>query len=262
MSIFLVFLIVLILILFNALYVAAEFSAVSARRSRLSQLADDGNRTAAALHTVIDDPVRLDAYVATCQLGITVSSLMVGFFGQPRLTTWIAPFLGGLGGLSSIAAESVSYTTVLLGLTSLQVVLGELVPKNIGVQYPERVSHYYGCTNALVDGAFSAIDLVFQRQRAAHHAPLWAQCDRRACPHSLSGRDSDAGRGEQQGRCAPKRRTASAQEHTRIARRKGSGGDDSPDAYAGLTGQPDLGKIFPNSGRVPLFSNACLPGKH
>ncbi|HEX6304291.1 MAG TPA: hemolysin family protein, partial [Anaerolineales bacterium] len=124
----------------NALYVAAEFSTVSARRSRLTHLASEGNRLARILVPIVRDSRKLDTYIAACQLGITASSLILGFYGQSQLTPVIAPFLADLGELSEPAAISITATGVLLFLTTLQVVLGELLPKSIGIQYPERLA--------------------------------------------------------------------------------------------------------------------------
>jgi CBS domain containing-hemolysin-like protein len=89
---------------------------------------------------VVQEPQRLDAYVATCQIGITASSLLVGFYGQAQLTDALAPHLERLGLASSAAAHSISATAVLVGLTGLQAVMGELVPKNVGVRFPERLA--------------------------------------------------------------------------------------------------------------------------
>lgn len=135
-----VIIVITILILFNALYVAAEFATVSARRTRLAQMAGDGNRLARMILPTVEDPQKLDAYIAACQLGITVTSLVLGFYGQASIAEAIAPLLSRLGSLSLLAAQSIAATGVLLILTGLQVVLGELVPKNIGVQYPERLA--------------------------------------------------------------------------------------------------------------------------
>lgn len=140
MAWFLVLLVLAVLIFINALYVAAEFSAVSARRSRLAQLAADGNRLARILVPIVRDPHKLDNYIAACQLGITASSLVLGFYGQSQLTPILAPLLSNLGEFSEAAAESITATAVLLLLTTLQVVLGELLPKSIGIQYPERLA--------------------------------------------------------------------------------------------------------------------------
>lgn len=132
--------IIAILIFFNALYVAAEFSTVSVRRSRLVKIAEEGNRIAQLLLPIVEDPRRLDTYVAACQIGITASSLTLGYYGQAALTPIIAPLVARLGDVSQTAIQSVVATGTLLFLTTLQVILGELVPKNIGVQYPERLA--------------------------------------------------------------------------------------------------------------------------
>lgn len=130
-----------ILIGFNALYVAAEFATISARRSRLVQLAEEeNNRSARLLLPLVEDIYKLDRYVAACQIGITLSSLILGYYGQASLSKILAPYLVRLGDFSELAAQSIAATAVLVLLTVLQVVLGELVPKNIGVRYPEKLA--------------------------------------------------------------------------------------------------------------------------
>jgi CBS domain containing-hemolysin-like protein len=140
MTWFFVFLVITILILLTALYVAAEFSAVSARRPRLVQMAAEGNRAARSFLPIVRDPRRLDDYIAACQVGITIASLVLGYYGQARLTPVIAPWLSGLGRLSEAAARSIATSGVLVLLTALQMILGELVPKAVGIQYPERLA--------------------------------------------------------------------------------------------------------------------------
>ena len=81
------------LILLTALYVAAEFSAVGARRSRLRRLAEDGNVLAARVLPVIESPQALDRYIAASQVGITLSSLILGAYAQSRLDTRLAPLV-------------------------------------------------------------------------------------------------------------------------------------------------------------------------
>jgi CBS domain containing-hemolysin-like protein len=132
---------IFILIGINALYVAAEFATISARRSRLAQMAEEeNNRAAQLILPFVEDLHQLDTYVAACQIGITISSLVLGFYGQATLSEILAPYFVQLGSISTVAAQSISATVVLILLTSLQVVLGELVPKNIGVQYPEKLA--------------------------------------------------------------------------------------------------------------------------
>ncbi|MBI3957771.1 MAG: HlyC/CorC family transporter [Chloroflexi bacterium] len=141
MNWFIVFAVITILIGLNALYVAGEFATVSARRSRLLQMAEEkDNRALHLLLPYLEDAGKLDTYVAACQIGITVSSLILGFYGQASLTRILTPVLVGAGSFSLPAAASIAAIVVLALLTTLQVVLGELVPKNIGVQYPERLA--------------------------------------------------------------------------------------------------------------------------
>ena len=130
------------LLLFNALYVAAEFAAVSVRRSRLNQLKEDGNVFAAWLLPIVESPAGLDRYIAACQIGITISSLVLGAYAQATLAVWLAPYFAALGGLTQVVAESTSTIVVLLALTVAQVVFAELVPKSVALQYPTQTSLY------------------------------------------------------------------------------------------------------------------------
>lgn len=136
-----------LMIFFNGLYVAAEFATVSARRTRINHLAGQGNRLAQALLPIIEDSKALDRYVAACQLGITLSSLVLGAYGQNVIASrLVAPLTGLLGqfdmstAVAEPAAQSISATGVLIFLTFLQVIMGELFPKSVAVQYPETVA--------------------------------------------------------------------------------------------------------------------------
>jgi CBS domain containing-hemolysin-like protein len=130
------------LILVNAVYVAAEFGAVGVRRSRLRQLADDGNPLARWLLPRLSTPAGLDRYIGACQIGITISSLGLGAYGQSTLAVWLAPQLASLGGLQPLAAQSTAAVIVLLILTAAQVIFGELVPKVLALQYPTQSALY------------------------------------------------------------------------------------------------------------------------
>lgn len=118
----------------NALYVAAEFATVGARRSRVQEQAEAGNKSAASLLKILSDPARLDNYVAGCQIGITISSLVAGAYGQTQLTPLLAPLLGAIGG------QVAAIVIVLLVVVLIQVVLGELLPKTVALRYPEKLS--------------------------------------------------------------------------------------------------------------------------
>ena len=132
--------VIALLIGVNGLYVAAEFSAVSARRPRLAQLANEGSSGARYMLALIENPHSLDTYIAACQLGITVSSLVLGYYGQSQIMTLLQPQIEKLDPAAQVAVNSISSIAILLVLTILQVVLGELVPKNIGIQYPEELA--------------------------------------------------------------------------------------------------------------------------
>ena len=129
-----------ILIAFNGLYVAAEFAAVSVRRSRVRQMAEEGNAMARALLPTLKEAPRLDRYIAACQVGITVSSLVLGAYGQASLGEALTPLFESWGDMQTVAAHSASVAVVLVALTTLQMILGELVPKSLALQYPTRIA--------------------------------------------------------------------------------------------------------------------------
>lgn len=135
-------LVVTALILVNAVYVAAEFAAVSVRRSRIQQLAADGNPFAAWLLPVLQSPAALDRYIAACQIGITLSSLVLGAYAQSTFAVWLAPAFASWGGLQQVAAQTTSAAVVLLLLTVGQVIFAELVPKSLALQYPTHTALY------------------------------------------------------------------------------------------------------------------------
>jgi putative hemolysin len=129
-----------LLILLTGLYVAAEFAAVSARRSRLRRLAEDGDGLALRLLPVLEDPRALDRYIAASQVGITLSSLLLGAYGQATLAPRLMPLLARFEDLQPSTVESASAAIVLVFLTTLAVILGELVPKSLALQNPTRTA--------------------------------------------------------------------------------------------------------------------------
>ncbi len=134
--------VIVLLILTNALYVAAEFSAVSVRRSRLQQMAEEGDGLARRMLPIVMDGALLDRYIAACQIGITISSLVLGAYGQATLAVALVPVFEQFGGMQVAAAQSVATIVVLIVLTISQMVLGELVPKSIALQHPTPTSRY------------------------------------------------------------------------------------------------------------------------
>jgi len=141
MSLWIAF-VVIVLILVNALYVAAEFATVGARVTRVEQLAAQGHRLAAALLPTLRDPLRLDSYIAACQIGITLSSLVLGAFGQATIGLVLGAQLDEHTGLEPLTAYALSAIITLVVLTSTQVVFGELIPKTVALQYPVGTAMY------------------------------------------------------------------------------------------------------------------------
>jgi putative hemolysin len=133
-------LVILLLILLTALYVAAEFAAVGARRSRLRRLAEDGDALAARILPVVEDPQELDRYIAVSQVGITLSSLILGAYGQATLAPTIAPLIERVAGTTPATAEWWAAVLILVGLTVLAMIVGELVPKSLALQDPTRAA--------------------------------------------------------------------------------------------------------------------------
>lgn len=125
--------IIIVMLLLNALYVAAEFATVGARKSRIQADAEAGNKSAKTLYKIVSDHVALDNYVATCQVGITLSSLVAGIVGQARITPLLEPIFGSAGRILAIIIT-------LAIVTALQVILGELLPKTAALRYPERLA--------------------------------------------------------------------------------------------------------------------------
>lgn len=129
-----------ILVLVNAFYVSAEFAAVGSRRSRIRRFADDGNRLARSLLPFIETPLGLSRYVAASQIGITLSSLVLGAYAQATLAVAFSPTLATVLGFTTARARSVADLAVLVALALAQAILGELVPKSLALQFPTQVA--------------------------------------------------------------------------------------------------------------------------
>lgn len=134
--------VILLLIMCNALYVAAEFAAVSVRHGQIRQLAQEGNALAGRLLPILQDTHKLDRYIACCQIGITLSSLVLGAYGQATIARDFVALFQNVVGMAEATAVSTAAVAVLILLTTLQVVFGELVPKSLALQFPTTMSLY------------------------------------------------------------------------------------------------------------------------
>src|SRR6266508_4521385 len=121
MTIFLQLVAVLLIVLGNAFFVAAEYALVTARRSRLGELADAGSRRARIALRIMDSPIR---FIGTVQLGITAFSILLGAVGEPIVEHWFD---------EPLLATSIAFLIAYAFVTYLHVTLGELVPKAVAL---------------------------------------------------------------------------------------------------------------------------------
>ncbi len=122
----------------NGFFVAAEFAMVKVRKTRIEQLVKEGNATAEIALEAIKD---LDKFIAAVQLGVTISSIGLGWVGEGTLARIIEPMFVFLPGISqTIATHTVSVSLAFALITFLHVVLGELIPKSIALEYTEKTA--------------------------------------------------------------------------------------------------------------------------
>ncbi|UCC50174.1 MAG: HlyC/CorC family transporter [Anaerolineaceae bacterium] len=125
--------IILLLILLNGLYVASEFAIIGVRPTQMEELVNEGNNKAQKVLDVVESRSRQDQYIATAQLGITIASLGLAMYGEPRISHFIEAYLVGWLDMSESLARGVGYFVALGLLTYLHVVLGEMVPKTLAL---------------------------------------------------------------------------------------------------------------------------------
>jgi putative hemolysin len=139
------------LILLNAFFVAGEYALVTARRTRIQELADEGNRRARAVRRIVADPPR---FIAAMQLGVTLTSLGIGALGEQALAHALDPYI------ATVLAVVIAF----LIITYLHVVIGELVPKAVALRYPERIA--LGVSTAVRGFFVLAYPLIWILQRS------------------------------------------------------------------------------------------------
>ncbi|PTD96332.1 hemolysin family protein [Pseudothauera lacus] len=129
-------LILVILILLNGVFAMSEIALVTARRARLARLADDGDRAAAVAMKLGEDPNR---FLSTIQIGITSIGILSGIFGEAALASPLAEWLQRLG-MAERPSEIGATTLVVVVVTYVSIVVGELVPKRLGQLDPEGIA--------------------------------------------------------------------------------------------------------------------------
>jgi len=129
---------VILLVLTNGFFVAAEFSLISVRRTRIAELVAQGNQTALWVKKALENPDRI---IAATQLGITLASLGLGWVGEPALTHLLEPLIRLFpADIQENVSHSIASGLAFAIITFLHVVVGELAPKSIALQNPEGTS--------------------------------------------------------------------------------------------------------------------------
>ena len=122
----------------NGFFVASEFAMVKVRKTRIEQLVNEGNFNAKLAMEALKD---LDKFIAAVQLGVTISSIGLGWVGEGTLARIIEPmfvFLSGIG--KTVATHTVSASIAFALITFFHVVIGELIPKSIALEYTEKTA--------------------------------------------------------------------------------------------------------------------------
>jgi CBS domain containing-hemolysin-like protein len=124
----------LVLIAVNGFFVAAEFALVRSRRGKIEQLAKEGESGAEA---VIEQLDKIDDSLSTCQIGVTMASIGIGFLGEPSLAKLLEP---AFGNLSHEVAAALSVVIAFALVTAVHIVVGEQVPKMLAISHAERTA--------------------------------------------------------------------------------------------------------------------------
>lgn len=146
---------VFLLIVINAFFVAAEFSIVSVRRSRINQLASAGDIQAKTVQSLQRS---IDRLLSATQLGITLSSLALGWIGEGTMAVLIAALLTQLplpAPIVPTVAHSIALPLAFILIAYLQIVLGELCPKSVALLYPEQLSRVLGAPSLAIARIFN-----------------------------------------------------------------------------------------------------------
>jgi putative hemolysin len=129
-------LIILLLIIINGLFAMSEIAIVSSRRVRLQQMADEGDLGARAAIAISEHPTR---FLSSVQIGITLIGILSGAFGEAAITQRLIPVFQGIPLLAPYA-KLLATGCMVVGVTYVSLILGELVPKRMGMQAPEKIA--------------------------------------------------------------------------------------------------------------------------
>ena len=167
--------VILLLLAINAFFVAAEFALVKVRAFRIDSLADSGSKSAKLTQRI---QLKLESYLAACQLGITMASLGLGWVGEPVVASLLEPAFHAMG-LSDAVVHTTAFIVGFLIFSSLHIIVGEQVPKTFAIRKSEPVSlwcayplHWFYLfafpLNWLLNKASGSILSLFNVEEATH----------------------------------------------------------------------------------------------
>ena len=177
---------VLVLVLLNAFFVAAEFALVRSRKAHLQTDADNGKRGAATAVDMMDD---LSRYLSAAQVGITLTSLGLGFLGEPAIGSLLEDLFGE--DVPHWVSTTVSITLAYLITTSIHITFGEQVPKIYAIQKAEPVARWVSRPLLIFSKVFTPV----------HRAPQ-RRVQRRSCGCSACARPASSTRARRPRSCA------------------------------------------------------------
>lgn len=154
---------VLLLVFANAFFVVSEFAIVKIRRTKLEELAHAGNKRAKIALKIND---HLNTYLSAIQLGITLASLGLGWIGEPAVSHLLEELFSGFFEGNTILLHSVSFGVAFAFITLLHVVLGELVPKSLAIQYTEKYVLFIAAPLYAFNRVFSPFIWIFDHVTA------------------------------------------------------------------------------------------------
>jgi putative hemolysin len=156
--------VVVILILIGGFFAASEMALITVKRHRLGQLADDGNSAARGAQRLVEDPGR---FLATIQIAITFLGFLSGAIGAAAFSGYLAALIDDIPwGPIQDAAGSIAFVLVTLLIALASIIIGELVPKTLALNFPERLALFVSRPIGLIQGLLSPIVWVVSRSSA------------------------------------------------------------------------------------------------
>ncbi len=125
---------ILVLVVINGIFVAAEFAIVKVRTTRITELADGGNRLARMARPMLN---QVESYLPVIQLGVTMATLALGWVGEPSISALLIRLMVWIGVPATVAVGTISTIVTFVLITMVTIVLGELVPKSIAIRRAE-----------------------------------------------------------------------------------------------------------------------------